>query len=135
MSKRQELSTVWILTITRDVDDCKRRGDAPSSELYVYSSKEKCQKKLGEILIEEMHGSSSKRQFPQLVGSKINENTDEYEPLFIETKSDAGYYKYRFNSDVYEPTDVDFEACHEYCATGDYVEYTWMYRIREYGVQ
>src|SRR5687768_17455897 len=50
--KVKQTTEVWLLVITKGIDDYKTRGESPSSKVYVFDDEWKCRGKLYTIILD-----------------------------------------------------------------------------------
>jgi hypothetical protein len=128
---RENELVVWTLTITRGIDDYKHRGECASSKTYVYSTEEKCLRKLREIIIEKVMNIDYESDIPDCNICELekykDDDSDEHPSYFV--KDSEGYYSYNKKIDI---DDLPIEGFYEYVAEAEYIPYKWTYKIQSH---
>lgn len=112
------LIPVFVLTITHENDDYKHRDDA-YSDTFLYSSKEKCTKKIREYILEQtLERLQDYGEAPKQISKYFT---------FIKEKEDDEYDTCKF---IHTMDDEDcFDELYEWHAKGEYIPYSWTYDI------
>lgn len=118
-------TNVYVLTIVNDIDDYKRRGDTPSADVYLFTSKKKCQNMLKKIIMDLI-----KERIDELDDDEVLETVPKVtlKHFIKEAIKDKEYSNWNFNSNLEIPMD-EIEDMYEWIAKGEYVQYKWMYQI------
>jgi hypothetical protein len=144
MPKRRKRSPVdvWVLTITRDIDDYKRRGESPSSSTSIHVSKKKAIKVLSDYMrkhvkeIEDDEDSEGDEGGSE--GDKDDEDRDsEGEPqtltlVEIEDSNSESSDKGDKEKHKDEPRTLtldEIEDYHEKYCKGEFITYVWTYDL------
>lgn len=117
-------TSVYALQIVTGVDDYKHRGYVATGKLFLFTSREKCEEKLKEIIIE----------------SCLERLDDEDEAILPDFISERFFFNSIKDKWEWKRSDERFsveitELMHEWCSEGEYIPHTWTYEIDEYLVE
>jgi len=109
---------VFCLSITHENDDYKHRDDA-YSETFLYSSKEKCTKKIRKYILEQtLERLQEYDEAPKQISKYFS---------FIKKNEDDEYETWEFAHNFDD--EHCFDELYEWHAKGEYVPYSWTYDI------
>lgn len=111
---------VCVLTIVYDVDDYKRRGDFPTSDIYLFTSKKKCENKLRNIILDQIEERIVELEdddidrVPNVVMKYFVKKEEKKDLQIAEPDVVKGYSKWGFNSKLEENPNEEWIAEGEY---------------------
>ena len=122
---------IYVLELFTDVDDYKRRGSTPHTDITYSYSENHLYRKVVDIINEDLLDIDCRpKENIKIILDTIKENPD----LFIEKKNEYGNeYSLRRNINYKNDDEARkvVELLHENIAKGEYVYYRWTYYIHE----